>query len=77
MKKYLIIFAIAGLMVSFSGSALFANNSVNTEMSTEKEKKEKKKKKKKGESSDSKKKDCSVKEGSGSVGCCHGAKKAS
>jgi hypothetical protein len=47
MKKYLIIFVIAGLMVSFSGSALFANNSVNTEMSTEKEKKEKKKKKKK------------------------------
>ena len=77
MKKYLIIFAIAGLMVSFSGPALFANNSVNTEMSTEKEKKEKKKKKKKGESSDSKKKGCSGKEGSGSGGCCHGAKKAS
>ena len=75
MKKYLIIFAIAGLMVSFSGPALFANNSVNTEMSTEKEKKEKKKKK--GQSSDSKKKGCSGKEGSGSGGCCHGAKKAS
>lgn len=66
---------MAGLMVSFSAPALFANNSVNTEMSTEKEKKEKKKKK--GQSSDSKKKGCSGKEGSGSGGCCHGAKKAS
>jgi len=76
MKKYLMVFAMAGLMVSFSAPALFAGNSVNTEMSTEKEKKEKKKKKKKGSCSEAEKKSCSGKEGE-SKGCCHGAKKSS
>lgn len=68
------VFAMAGLMVSFSAPALFAGDSVNTEMSTEK--KEKKKKKKKGSCSEAEKKSCAGKEGA-STGCCHGAKKES
>tara|TARA_B100000508_G_C11465128_1_gene281351 strand:+ start:6046 stop:6300 length:255 start_codon:yes stop_codon:yes gene_type:complete len=74
MKKYLMILAMSGLMVAFSAPAIFASNTVNTEISTEKEKKEKKKKKKKSSSeSATEKKGCSGKS-SGDSGCCHGKK---